>query len=97
MTEVLTSISTNHYPVLFFLSKQKTTIRGKGLWKFNSSLTKDQNDITEIKKLICDFYTKNESLSSRQLKSEFLNLKVENLLFGIQNMWLKKMATINKF
>ena len=41
MTEILTPFSTDHSLVLFSLSKQKTTIRGKGLWKFNSSLTKD--------------------------------------------------------
>ena len=55
MTEILTPFSTDHSLVLFSLSKQKTTIRGKGLWKFNSSLTKDQNYITEIKKLIRNF------------------------------------------
>ena len=45
MTEILTPISTDHSPVLFSLSKEKTTIRGKGFWKFNSSLTEDQNNI----------------------------------------------------
>ena len=29
MTEILTPISTDHSPVLFSLSKEKTTIRGK--------------------------------------------------------------------
>ena len=55
MTEILTPISTDYSLVLLSLSKEKTTIRGKGLWKFNSSLTKDQNYITEIKKLIRNF------------------------------------------
>ena len=43
MTEAVTFNSTDHCPVLFSLSKQKMTIRGKGFWKFSSSLTKDQN------------------------------------------------------
>ena len=55
MTEILTPFSTDHSLVLFSLSKQKTTIRGKGLWKFNSSLTKDQNYMIEIKKPIRNF------------------------------------------
>ena len=38
MTDILTPISTDHSPVLFSLSKEKITIRGTGLWKFNSSL-----------------------------------------------------------
>ena len=49
MTEILTPISTNHSQLLFSLSKEKTAIRGKRFWKFNSSLTKDQSYITEIK------------------------------------------------
>ena len=38
--------------MLFSLSKKKGNIRGKGFWKFNSSLTKDQNYINETKNLI---------------------------------------------
>ena len=55
MTEILIPVSIDYSLVLFSLSKEKTRIRGKGLWKFNSSLTKDQNYITEIKKLIRNF------------------------------------------
>ena len=62
MAEILPPISTYHSPVLFSLSKEKTAIGGKGIWKFNSSLTKDQNYITEIKKLIRNFPNEIESL-----------------------------------
>ena len=41
MTDILTPISMDHSSVLFSLSKEKITIRGTELWKFNSSLTKD--------------------------------------------------------
>ena len=54
-TEILTPISIDHSPVIFSLSKGNDCLRGKGFWKFNSSLTKDQNYITEIKKLIRSF------------------------------------------
>ena len=43
MTEILTPISTDNSPVLFSLSKKKTTIRGKGFWKFNNFLTKNHD------------------------------------------------------
>ena len=76
MTKILTPISTDHSPVLFSLSKEKTAIRGKGFWKFNSSLTKDQNYITEIKKLIRNFSNENESLFNHQLKWELLKYEV---------------------
>ena len=62
MTEIMPPISTDHSPVLFSLSKEKTAIRDKRLWKFNSSITKDQNYIIEIKKLIRNFSNENESL-----------------------------------
>ena len=75
-TEILTPISTDHSPVIFSLSKENDCLRGKGFWKFNSSLTKDQTYITEIKKLIRSFCTTNESLYNRQLKWELLKYEV---------------------
>ena len=75
-TEIVTPISMDHSLVLFSLSKGKDCLRGKGFWKFNSSLTKDQNYITEIKKLICSVCTTNESLYNGQLKWELLKNEV---------------------
>ena len=49
MTEILTPISADNSPVLFSLSKEKRIFIVKGFLKFNSSLTKDQNYIIEIK------------------------------------------------
>ena len=49
MTEILTPISADNSPVLFSLSKEKHIFIVKGFLKFNSSLTKDQNYIIEIK------------------------------------------------
>ena len=68
MTEILAPIPTDHSLVPFSLSKEETTIRGKGFWKFNSSLTKDQNHIIYINKLNPNFPNKNESLFNCQLK-----------------------------
>ena len=62
---MLTPILTDHSSVIFPLSKGKDCRRGKGFWKFNSPLTKDQNYITEIKKLIRSFSTRNESAYGR--------------------------------
>ena len=62
--------------VLFCLSKEKSAIRGNGFWKFNSSLTKDQNYIIEIKKMISNFCSENESLFNGQLKWDFLKYEV---------------------
>ena len=67
-TEILTLIRTAHSPAIFSLSKANGCLRGKELWKFNSSLTKDLNYITEMKKLIHSFCATNESFYNRQLK-----------------------------
>ena len=66
MADILTPISMNHFSALFSLSKEKITIRGTGLWKFNSSLTKDQSYKTEIKKGIPIFSNGNKLLSNHQ-------------------------------
>ena len=76
MTEILTPISTDHSPVLFSLSKEKTAIRGKGLWKFKSSLTINQNYKIEIEKLIRNFSNENEPLLNCLLKWEILKCEV---------------------
>ena len=79
MTEIRTPISTDHFPVLFSHStSKKSTNRGKGFWKFNTSVTKDQNNITEIETLIRNFRTKNESLFNRKLKLERLEYESRN-------------------
>ena len=75
----MTTISSDHFAVIFSLSKGNDCLRGKGFWKFNSSLTKHQNYITEIKKLIRSFCTMNESLYNRQLKWELLKYEVQKI------------------
>ena len=41
-TEILAPISTDHCSVILSLSKGNDCLTGKGFWKFNSSVTKDQ-------------------------------------------------------
>ena len=84
-TEIMTPISTDHSPVIFSLSKANDCLRRKGFWKFNSSLTKYQNYITEIKKLIRSFCTTNESLYNHQLKEKLLKYEVRKFTITIRN------------
>ena len=80
--EVLTPISSDHSPVLFSLSKEKGYSRSKRIWKFNSSLTKDQDYIVEIKKMIRSFCTANKSLSNPQLKWTLLKFEVRKFIIN---------------
>ena len=75
MAKVLTPISIDS-PVLFSLAKEKGFIRVKGFLQLNSSLTKIQTYIIEMKKLIRNFSTQNKSLFKRQLKQELLTYAV---------------------
>ena len=61
MREILAPVLADQSALLFSLSKEESTITRKGFWKFNSSLTKEQNYIIQIEKLICNFCSKNES------------------------------------
>ena len=61
---------------MILLISSGAAIRGKGFWKFNSSLIKDQNYITEITKLIRNFSNENEFLFNCRLKWELLKYEV---------------------
>ena len=74
----MTPIST-YSPVLFSLSKETGCLRCKRIWKFNSSLTKDQGYINEIKNMIRSFCNANKCLSNRQLKLELLIYEVRKV------------------
>ena len=60
------------------------------IWKFDSSLTRDQNYVTDIKKLICSFRTTNESLYNRQLKWELLNYEVRKFTINYMKQIAKE-------
>ena len=101
MTEILTSISINHSQVPFSLLKEKTTIRGKRFWKFSSSLTKDQNYIIEIKKLIGNFSNENKSFFNCQLKLELLKYEVRKLTIkytkhDVKEKWQQRTKLLNQ-
>ena len=75
----MTPILTYHFPAVFSLSKEKGCLRGQKIWKFNSTLTKDQCYINEIKNMIRSFCNANKCLSNRQLKLELLNHEVRKV------------------
>ena len=90
MTEILTPISTDHSPVFFSLSKGKECLRGKGFWKFNNYLTKDQNHTTDIKKFIRSFFSTNESHFSCQIKWELLKYEVREFTINYTKQIVKQ-------
>ena len=75
-TEIPNPLSSDYSPVLFSLSKGKDYLRDKASWKVNSFLTKEQNHIIEIKKLIGSFCTKEKFFFNVQLKWEFIKYEL---------------------
>ena len=51
-TDTLAAFSTDHSPITFSLCHLKEFPRGKGLWKFNKSLIKNENYREQMKTLI---------------------------------------------
>ena len=51
-TDTLAAFYTDHSPISFSLCHLKKILRGKGLWKFNKFLIKNENYREQLKKLI---------------------------------------------
>ena len=51
-TDTLAAFYTDHSPITFSLCHLKNFLRGKGLWKFNKFLIKNENYREQMKKLI---------------------------------------------
>ena len=82
--EIPTPILTDHSPVIFSPSKGKDYLRD------NSSLTKDQNYIIEIKKLIRNFCTKKKFLFNIQLKLKLIKYEVRKFTINYTKHIAKK-------
>lgn len=48
-TKILLSISSNHFPVLFFYNKSFQMTLSRNFWEFNSSLAQDKTHILKMK------------------------------------------------
>ena len=98
MAKTLTPISTVHSPVLFSLSKKKKgCLRDKRFWKFHSFLTKDQNYVIKIEKLIRHFGSENKSLFHLQLKWELFKCEVLKVSINYAKHLAKEKDNKEKF
>ena len=70
---MLPAISTDHSSVLISLSNDNSDNNGRVLWKCNSSLA---YDVENMKKLITKVTTSNEFLEDAQMKWEFLKFEI---------------------
>ena len=77
-TDVLTTLSTDHSPIFFSLSKNIDISRGEGLWKFNNSFRHNPDFVTELKnnlKVICNGMSA-EQITDEQLCWEYIKHEI---------------------
>ena len=79
-TDVLVEFSTDHSPLLFSPDLPKVENRGKGLWKFNNSLSINSDFATKMKHCIKSTIQTLEKvgIANFQARWEFLKYKIRN-------------------
>ena len=80
-TDVLVFLLTDHSPITFSYFKNEDSNRGRGLRKFNNSLTENEEYVLQMKIFILDTLNElfNESILHDQVKWEKTNKKIAGL------------------
>ena len=89
-TNILASLLTDHSPIIFSFCKNEESSRGRGLWKFNNSLTENEKYVHQIKKFISDTLNKlfNENVLDDQVRWGCLKCNIRKYT----NNFSKKLA-----
>mgnify|MGYP001794690185 CR=1 FL=1 len=76
--DIIASFSTDHSPILFSIKFQDAPLRGKGTWKFNCSLLKNNEYVEKMKNHITLTLAKveEENISNAHLKWEYLKYEI---------------------
>ena len=77
-TDILAAFSTDHSPILITLSKINEFDRGKGFWKFNNSLKKNEDYVETIKNVIKSTLRSldEQGVNNPQARWEFLKYEI---------------------
>ena len=92
-TDILASFSTDHSPIMFSLRQSKEESRGKGLWKFNSSLITNNNYVDQMKNHINATLKclDEENIIDEQLRWEYLKYEIRKFTVQFSKENAKKM------
>ena len=76
--DVLASFCNDHWPIFFSLQLKDMPTQGKGFFKFNNSLTSNDDYIEKIKKQISETICmlEQDKISDNHLRWEFLKYKI---------------------
>ena len=96
-SDILAAFSTDHLLVIFSLLFKKDKNRGKGLWKFNNSLTANDEFVDKMKIYIKDILENmdKENIIDEQLRWEFLKYEIRkfSIIFSKNLAKIKKIET----
>ena len=79
--KILKALSTDHSLLFYFFLNLSNISRGRGLWKFNSSLISNSNFVDKMKTLIQKviFSLENDTYLTDQVKWELLKYEIQSL------------------
>ena len=71
-TDIIPSIGTEHSAIIIEFKQSQQFQRGKGYWKFNSSLVNDESYVKSLKENIENWRSEIEDVNDSRLKWEYL-------------------------
>ena len=100
-TDILAAFSTDHALILITLSKINKLDRGKGFWKFNNSLKKNEDYVETIKNVIKSTLRSldEQGVNNPQARWEFLKYEIQknSIQFSKTLSKIKNRELENKF
>ena len=95
-TDILTALATDHSPVIITLNKGNKFRNGLGTWKFNNSLTLDENFIKTLKSFISDLVNTLEVKHNHQLRWELIKYEVRKFTIHYSKEKAKKQRKLKQ-
>ena len=105
--DIKPSIKTDHSLITLKLISNQESHRGRGLWKFNTSLLADKHFVNHITNQIQDLKEQHKSIENSSLKWELIKMSLRHacidfskekakITHKIENDLRKKLETLNK-
>ena len=91
-TDVLASFCTDHSPIFFFLQLKDMPTRGKGFWKFNNSLTSNDDYVEKMKNQISEtiHMLDQDKITDKHLRWEFLKYEIRKFTINFSKKLVKE-------
>ena len=91
-TDVLASFCTDHSPIFFSLQLKDMPTRGKGFWKFNNSLTSNDDYVEKMKNQISETIRMldQDKITDKHLRWEFLKYEIRKFTINFSKKLVKE-------